>query len=192
MGLLQKLFFQIWYLRKPPWDTNQTPPELFEYMEANLHGRALDLGCGTGTNVIELAENGWQVTGVDFVPKAIRSARKKAKKAAVDVKFFIGDVTKLDHIKGPFDLILDIGCYHVLDPSGMRAYRNQVKRLLAPGGTYMIYLFFKMESKNTKPKGSNATEADLVPFLDFMDLVKRENGTDRGDLRSSWITYQKK
>ncbi len=88
-------------------------------------------------------------------------------------------------------MILDIGCCHVLDPSGMRAYRNQVKRLLAPGGTYMIYLFFKMESKNTKPKGSNATEADLVPFLDFMDLVKRENGTDRGNFRSAWITYRK-
>ncbi len=189
MSLLQKLFFQIWYLRKPPWDTNQTPPELYEYMEANPPGRALDLGCGTGTNAIKLAENGWQVTGVDFVPKAIRSARKKAKQAAVDIEFYIGDVTKLDYIKGSFDLILDIGCYHVLNPSGMRAYRNNVMRLLAPGGTYMIYLFFKMEDRDSGSKGSNATEADLVPFLDFMDLVKREDGLDRGDSRSAWITY---
>jgi len=191
MGLLQKLFFQIWYLRKPPWDTNQTPPELYEYIAANPSGRALDLGCGTGTNVIKLAEDGWQVTGVDFVPKAIRTARKKAKQAGVDVELMVGDVTKLDNVDGPFDSILDIGCYHVLDPHRMRSYRDQVRRLLAEGGTYMIYLFFKMEDTDAKSKGSNATEADLVPFLDFMDLVKRENGTDRGDLRSAWITYRK-
>jgi len=142
--------------------------------------------------VITLAEKGWQVTGVDFVPKAIRTARKKAKQANVNVDFFVGDVTRLGHIEGPFDLILDIGCYHSLDPSGMQAYRDQVRRLLAPGGTYMIYLFFKPDVKDSMLNGSNATEADLRPFLDFMDFVQRKDGTERGIFRSAWITYQKK
>ena len=192
MNFIKRLFFQVWYLRKPPWDTNQTPPELYAYMVANPAGRVLDLGCGTGTNVIKLAEHGWQVTGVDFVPKAIRAARKKAKQAGVDVDLMVGDVTRLDPIQGPFDLILDIGCYHSLDPSGMRAYREQVRRLLAPGGNYLIYLFFKTEEKRSVLKGSNASEADLTPFLEFMDLVKRENGAERGIFRSAWIMYRKK
>lgn len=192
MGFLQKLFFKIWYFRDPPWDTEQTPPELYEFINANPPGRVLDLGCGTGTNVITLAKNGWHAVGVDFIPRAIKKARSKAQKAGVYPEFQVCDITKLDNIQGPFDLILDIGCYHSLDKSGMQAYRDQLRRLLAPGGTFLLYLFFKNEDKASLLKGSNATEADLTPFLDFMDLVKRENGTDRGKLRSSWLTYQKK
>jgi len=188
MNFLKKLFFQIWYFGDPPWDTNQTPPELYEFIKETTPGRALDLGCGTGTNVITLAKNGWQATGVDFIPKAIRTARKKARQANVDAKFWVGDVTRLEHIQGQFDLILDIGCYHSLDPAGMSAYRDQLRRLLAPDGKFMIYLFFKPKETDSA-RGSNATEADLQPFLDFLALIKRENGTERGKLRSAWITY---
>lgn len=191
MNFIRKLFFQIWYFRKPPWDTNQTPPELDAFMQSNPPGHALDLGCGTGTNVITLAQHGWQATGVDFIPKAIKAARKKAKKAGVDVNLQVGDVTRLDSIEGSFDLILDIGCYHSLNSEGMSAYRQQVRRLLAPGGSYLIYLFFKNEDQSSALRGSNATEADLLPFLDFLKLVKRENGTERGKLRSAWITYRR-
>ena len=190
INFIKKLFFQIWYFRKPPWDTNQTPPELYEFMQAIPPGRALDLGCGTGTNVITLAKHGWQATGIDFIPKAIKTARKKAQKAGVDVNFMVGDVTRLDQIEGPFDLILDIGCYHSLGPAGMRAYREQVRRLLAPGGCYMIYLFFKTEDQSSPLKGSNATEADLHPFLDFMELELRQDGEERGLLRSAWLIYR--
>jgi cyclopropane fatty-acyl-phospholipid synthase-like methyltransferase len=190
MNFIKKLFFQIWYFRKPPWDTNQTPPELYAFIRANPPGRALDLGCGTGTNVITLAEHGWQATGVDFIPIAINTARKKAQKAGLDVNFTVGDVTRLDAIEGPFDLILDIGCYHSLDSDGMEAYRQRIRTLLAPGGSYMIYLFFKDEHQSSALKGSNATEADLQPFLDFMELEKRQDGVERGLLRSAWLTYR--
>ena len=57
-----------------PWDTNITPPEVKEFIAAAPPGKALDLGCGTGTNAITLAQHGWQATGVDFAPKAIRTA----------------------------------------------------------------------------------------------------------------------
>jgi cyclopropane fatty-acyl-phospholipid synthase-like methyltransferase len=190
MNFIKRLFFHIWYFRKPPWDTNQTPPELYEFMQSNPPGRALDLGCGTGTNVIALAKHGWQATGVDFIPKAIKAARKKAHKAGVDVNLEVGDVTRLDAIEGPFDLILDIGCYHSLDSEGMKAYRQQVRRLLAPGGSYLIYLFFKTEDQSSAVKGSNATEADLKSFLDFLELEQRQDGEERGLRRSAWLTYR--
>ena len=108
----------------------------------------------------------------------------------MDVNFTVGDVTRLDAIEGPFDLILDIGCYHSLDSDGMEAYRQRIRTLLAPGGSYMIYLFFKDEHQSSALKGSNATEADLQPFLDFMELEKRQDGVERGLLRSAWLTYR--
>jgi SAM-dependent methyltransferase len=186
MNFWRKLFFTIWYWRKPPWDTNQTPPELLDFITGNSPGRALDLGCGTGTNVITLAKNGWQVSGVDFIPKAIRSARRKTARADVKADLRVGDVTKLDDIQGPFDLILDIGCYHSLSPLGMQAYRQNIQRLLSPGGTFMLYLFFKIEDS-----GTGATEDDLQPFSEFLSLTERQDGTDREIRKSSWLFYEK-
>lgn len=185
---LHKIFFHIMYFKDPPWDTHQTPPEVYDFIKRNPPGRALDLGCGTGTNVITLAKNGWQVTGIDFIPKAIRTARHRAGKEQVVADLRVGDVTRLDGIDGHFDLILDIGCYHSLDPLGMQAYRINIKRLLFPGGTYLIYLFFRSEDGMSD---TGALETNLDPFLDFMDLVHRQDGTERGIRKSSWLTYRK-
>ena len=58
-------------------------------------GSALDLGCGGGLWSIELARRGWDVTGVDLVPKALSTARERAREAGVEVRFIEGDVTAL-------------------------------------------------------------------------------------------------
>lgn len=188
MNFIRRLFFLWWYYRKPPWDTYQTPPELYRFIRDNPPGRALDLGCGTGTNVITLAQNGWQVTGVDFIPKPIRQARRRACRAGLQAQFHVADVTRMDGFSGAYDLILDIGCYQSLDLRGMAAYRTNIQRLLAPGGSFLIYLFFRTKDGLT---GSGATEGNLTPFLDFMDLVERQDGTERGICPSAWLTYRK-
>lgn len=186
MNFLRKIIFMLWYFRTPPWDTNQTPPELIHFIDTNSPGLALDLGCGTGTNVITLAKHHWQVTGVDFIPKAIRSARRKAARAGIRADLRVGDVTKLEDIHGPFDLILDIGCYHSLDNTAKQAYQKNIRRLLAAEGTLMLYLFFK----SADGSGIGATEADLQPFLEFLTLTDRQDGTDRETRSSSWFVYQ--
>jgi len=187
MNFWRKLFFSLWYWRSPPWDTNQTPPELLEFIAHHPPGKALDLGCGTGTNVITLAKHNWTVTGVDFIPKAIRQARRKSALAKVNANLRVGDVTKLEDVEGPFDLILDIGCYHSLNPIGMEAYRANIQHLLSPGGTFMLYIFFKAENG----AGPGVTEADLTPLTDFLTLTERQDGTDRETRKSSWLFYER-
>lgn len=78
------------------------------------YGRALDLGCGSGIWAVALAQRGWQVTGVDFVPKALRRARDRAKQAGVELKLLEGDVTELEEadVGSGFQLLLDLGCFH--------------------------------------------------------------------------------
>jgi SAM-dependent methyltransferase len=141
-----RLFFWLAYRRgRTPWDTNVTPPELVRAVEgpdALPPGRALDLGCGTGTNAIYLALHGWEVVGVDFVDKAIRQARKKAVQAGAQVRFYAGDVTRLEKIKGltgSFDLVLDIGCLHSLTPEGRARYAAGMVSLLRSGATFLLY-----------------------------------------------------
>jgi cyclopropane fatty-acyl-phospholipid synthase-like methyltransferase len=187
MNFLRKILFTYWYFRKPPWDTNQTPPEVLEFILNNPPGRALDLGCGTGTNAITLAENDWRVVGVDFVGKAIHTAKRKAQAAGVAADFHIGDVTKLDGIEGSFDLILDIGCYHNLSPQGMAKYRENVYRLLGAQGKFMLYAFFREAAES----GPGVVEADLAAFSPPLTLISRTDSFERGSLPAVWLTFQK-
>src|ERR1700690_3734926 len=110
MNILRRINFNVWYFGRPPWDTGISPPELFDFISRHPAGRAIDLGCGTGTNVITLAQHNWQVTGIDFAPRAIQIAKRKRKRANVKADLHDSVVTKLNGIDGPFDLALDLGC----------------------------------------------------------------------------------
>jgi SAM-dependent methyltransferase len=139
----RRLFFQMAYLfGVKPWDSGVPPPELIEVIEGSnafLPGRAIDLGCGTGTNCKYMLEHGWDVTGVDFVPRAIGVARKKVPRATL----LVGDVTKLGEVgvDGPFDLLLDMGCFHSLPETRRDAYVSEAARVAKPGATFLLFAF---------------------------------------------------
>ena len=187
MNFIRRFSFNWWYIGKPPWDTGISPPELMEFIARHPPGRALDLGCGTGTNVITLARHAWQVTGVDFARGAILKARSKARQAGVSVDLRVGDVTRLGDFSGPFDLILDIGCFHSLQSAGRKAYLTNLDRLLAQNGTFLLYMFFR----HPEASGPGLEETDLETIPAYLKLVNREDGSDRGLRRSAWLTYKK-
>jgi ubiquinone/menaquinone biosynthesis C-methylase UbiE len=185
-NFLRRLMFRLWYLFNPPWDTGISPPELIDFIGKHPPGNAIDIGCGTGTNVITLSQAGWQVTGVDFVPRAIKTAERKVKNAGIEAKLFVRDATNLEGISGPFDLALDIGCYHTLGAS-KADYLTELERILAPDGHWLMYGFFSSDQS-----GPGLAEGDLDKIPSSMTQVWRENGTDRGDRASAWFLYQKK
>ena len=102
MSLYYKILYQ---LGITPWEEDATKgavadqfSTLFAREESRRqppYGRALELGCGSGTWSVALAVRGWDVTGVDVVPKAIRQARARAAAAGVDARFVTADVTEL-------------------------------------------------------------------------------------------------
>lgn len=186
----RRLLFHYWYFRQPPWDTGISPPELLEFIETHSPGRAIDIGCGTGTNVVTLARAGWRVLGVDFAPRAITLAKKKIKKEGVQAELLISDATKLDGISGPFDLAFDLGCFHSITQSLQPQYLDQLERILAPNGFWLMYGFLKPE---TALSGPGLTEADIDLIADRLNLLSRRNGQDTTRGRSSaWFLFQKK
>jgi 2-polyprenyl-3-methyl-5-hydroxy-6-metoxy-1,4-benzoquinol methylase len=187
MNFFRRLNFRLWYLGQPPWDSGIVPPEVEEFIRSHSPGRALDLGCGTGTSSLALARAGWKVVGVDFIPRAIKKAKQKAKTSRVEVDFRVGEATHLSSISGPFDLVLDIGCFHGLAPTDKRAYIDQLDRLLAPGGTWLMYAFFR----NDKGSGPALSQTDLDLALRHLRLVQRRDGMERGLRPSSWFWFRK-
>ena len=187
-AFLRWLAFNLWYYRRPPWDTGVSPPELLAFLDSHPPGRALDLGCGTGTNAITLAQHGWSVIGVDFALAAIRRARRKAHTAGVAVDFYVGDVTRLEFVRQPMDLVLDIGCYHGLPPASRERYRRQVSGLLAPGGCLLLYAHL---SRDPTVSGHGIGQDDLEQFARLLRLENRQDGQDRLNTPSVWLTFVK-
>ena len=71
--------FEQMYHGQAPWDTGRPQPAIVRLAEAGqIHGNVLDVGCGTGENVLYLAAGGHDAWGIDFVPLAIERATAKA------------------------------------------------------------------------------------------------------------------
>lgn len=185
--MLRRLNFNLWYFFRPPWDSGISPPELLQFISEHSPGHAIDLGCGTGTNVITLARNGWQVTGIDFAPRAIRMAKAKAKKANINATIDVGDVTNLSKVSGPFDLALDMGCFHGVNDRP--AYLSELDRILASSGYWLMYGIFKSDLYRNRP-GLLPADLDLIQSKGFQ-LISRKDGTDKRDRPSAWFQYKK-
>jgi SAM-dependent methyltransferase len=126
--------------RDLPWDTGRPSSELERVLARNRIQpcRALEIGCGTGTNSVWLAQQGFEVTGLDLAPLAVEQAEKRAQAAGVKVHFFVADVLQLPDLDGPFAFFFDRGCYHAVRRDAPHQYTPAVARQLAAGGRGLI------------------------------------------------------
>ena len=108
--------------------------------------RAIDLGCGAGGVTCELAEAGFDVTGVDFSGVAIRKARRLAARRGLRddwVRFVRGDLTAggIHGVAGPYDLLVDYGTLDDLPRTGREAMAAYVASLARPGSRMFLFTF---------------------------------------------------
>jgi SAM-dependent methyltransferase len=141
---LFRIFYRVGFT---PWDGHPIAQNLRDLVEGTggtpplPAGSALDLGCGTGDTSIYLAQHGWKVTGVDFVPKALDKARIKA--GNLSINFAHADVTRLSQegIGTDFPLIVDNGCLHNMSDGDRSAYVREVSAVAAPDARLLIVAF---------------------------------------------------
>ncbi|HVP20770.1 MAG TPA: class I SAM-dependent methyltransferase [Anaerolineaceae bacterium] len=141
MAIIDRIMYEVLYrVSKPRWDDNQIPPQVVQLVSnRGISGNAIDLGCGTGTHAIYLAQRGFTVTGIDGSKTAIRQAEEKASRAGVKPEFIVHDVTRLDFLGGPFDIALDVGCLHGLRAAEQMRYALELTRLMKPGSTLLVW-----------------------------------------------------
>ena len=132
-------------------------------------GRALDLGCGRGLYAHALASRGWQVVGVDNVPRAIDAANRRRIAGAT---FLVGDVTNLDTVAlGTFDFFLDVGCFQGLNLDQRIAEGQGVSALANPGATLLMLAF---QPTGMRSLAGGVSRADVEDAFRGWELVSVE------------------
>ncbi|HEY9784015.1 MAG TPA: class I SAM-dependent methyltransferase [Candidatus Obscuribacterales bacterium] len=124
-----------------PWDSGTASEELKAVLSEELIKpcRMLEIGCGTGTNAVFLAQAGFDVTAVDISAVAVKRAREKADAAGVKINFLQADVTALPaEVRGPFPFVFDRGTYHIVRSVNLAGMQDTLKRLVAPGGYFVV------------------------------------------------------
>jgi SAM-dependent methyltransferase len=186
-NLLRRIKFDLAYLLgNAAWDSGISPPELYDFIAAHSAGNALDIGCGSGTNIITLANAGWQVTGFDYSPGAVRVAKRKLQNAKVNAGVFTDDATKMNNVTGAFDLALDLGCFHGIEKKA--DYLTQLTRVLAPSGFWLLYGFFKSAPHLSGP-GLVDSDLDLIQRHN-LTLLSRKDGWDKRERPSAWFLWK--
>jgi SAM-dependent methyltransferase len=139
-------------------------------------GRALDLACGEGRNAVWLAEQGWDVTGVDFAAVGIDKAHRLAAARGVSVRWEVADVTEYEPDAAGYDLVVVM--YLHLPEASRRSVLAHAADALAPGGTLLV-----VGHDITNPDagwGGPQDRAvlygpdDVVAAVDGLDVVKAE------------------
>jgi SAM-dependent methyltransferase len=144
MSLADRLyyFYEYRWARSALWENAVPTKEVLQQVLAGrAPGRAIDLGAGTGRNASYLAEQGWEVLGIDLYPVAVRRAQRRIAERGLAnrARFEVRNALDLSGL-GPFDLALDLlGPATDLLPARRADYARALSEILAPGGLLLIF-----------------------------------------------------
>lgn len=120
-----------------PWAHDEPTLFLSEISQMGTLGKALDIGCGAGTDSVYLAGQGWDVTSLDFMPKALEFTQQRVETAGFSVTPVEADITTWDP-PHQYDLVLDHGLLHNMDPVRYPAYRQRIMQTVADDGHFVL------------------------------------------------------
>lgn len=163
-----------------PWDTGLPDPLLTAFVAAGRLAptRTLEVGAGTGTNAIWLAERGFDVLGIDVSPLAVEAARAKMAGRTIRCRFETRDFLTEPIDEAPFDFVFDRGCFHVFDePEQQAAFAARVTALLKPGGSWLSLIgSTEGPPREVGPPRRSARDiaAAIEPVLEIVELSTAE------------------
>jgi cyclopropane fatty-acyl-phospholipid synthase-like methyltransferase len=170
------------YRSGAPWDFGSPPDELVELVEGGYlkPGKALDIGCGTGTSVTYLASKGFDAYGLDISKVAIRKALAKARDLGVECNLrtmdFL-DIEAVSKLSTTFDVILDVGCFHSLSSHERLTYKESLNFVSQPGSIYLLWCFLRGSRWSYGPPGVDQDEAERTLSKQFRVVEKRRLNT---------------
>jgi SAM-dependent methyltransferase len=173
-----------------PWDTGEPEPLLVDFVTSGavMPTLTLEIGAGTGTNAIWMAERGFDVLGVDVSPLAVERAAAKMKRRALPCRFAAWDFLAAPLPGGPFQFVFDRGCFHVFDePDERQRFAAQVATQLAPGGLWLSLIgSTEGPSREVGPPRRSAREV-TVAIEPALEIVELRSAEFRGANAKAWF-----
>ena len=108
--------------------------------------RVLDVGCGTGVDLVRFVRGGASGFGIDLADSAIALARENLRHQSLAASLSVGDGERLPFRDGTFDLVYAHGVLQYTP--GDRALVEECRRVLAPGGTAFFQVYNRISWLN--------------------------------------------
>jgi cyclopropane fatty-acyl-phospholipid synthase-like methyltransferase len=159
-------FFESIYHGEPPWDIGRPQKEYVQLEQAGeIVGSVLDVGCGTGENILYLAAQGHDVWGIDFAPTAIQKAQEKAARRHLTATFLVLNVLELHTLGRTFDTVIDSGLFHSLSDEDRPRFVDNLAAVMDRGGTYFMLCFSELTPVPDFSKLKDFVPKDFMPDL---------------------------
>ena len=132
--------------------------------------RVLEIGCGTGTLLMQIKRVHPQVeaVGLDPDPKALARARRKAERAGLSIQFDVCFADDLAYPEASFHRVLSSFMFHHLPADQKKGMLSEVRRVLKPGGQFHMLDF----------EGPHGAHSFLARLLHASERLK-DNDEDR-------------
>ena len=181
-----------------PWDIGKPDFNLIQTVTAKAIGpsKALDIGCGTGDNSIWLAQQNFQVTGIDISEIAIQKAIEKASQAHVKCTFMVMDFLTNKIAGAPFGFIFDRGCFHALNSDEERqSFAENVAAHLEEDGLWLS-LVGSADGQRHGPGPPRRSARDIVsavePCFEILSLASSYFGSNHPSPPRAWVCLMRK
>ena len=183
-----------------PWDTGRVDQHLVTTLDAHgiTGGKGLEIGCGTGTNSVWLAERGFEVTAVDVAAEAIEAARAKARARGVAERcsFFVLDFLEQAPEGAPFDLVFDRGVLHVFDEAADQArFAERIAAVLGEDGLWLSVIGSTEgpERDHGPPRRSMRDIANAIePHLEIISLRGAQLDANTPTPPRAWVCLSRR
>jgi SAM-dependent methyltransferase len=176
-----------------PWDSGKEDAHLVDVVARHgiEAGKALEIGCGTGTNLIWLAQRGFETTGLDLSQNAIARAESKVAAAGVDGNLLVGDFLVDEIPGGPYQFVYDRGLFHVFDTAEDQSrFAARVAELLGLGGIWHSLIgSTEGPPRDTGPPRRSATEIVVAvePHFEILELLATQFDQEAHSPTRAWL-----
>ena len=186
-------FKQRYEAGEAPWDIGKPDFNLIRTVTTTpiQPCKAVEIGCGTGDNAIWLAQQGFDVVGVDFSSIAIDKAEDKVAKTSAKCAFLVLDILESEVEGAPFGFAFDRGCLHLIDSDEARtSLVKKVSGYLEPGGRWLS-LLGNADEKRQGPGPPQRSARDIVnavePYFEILSLVSSHFETTFPQPPRAWV-----
>ena len=181
-----------------PWELARPDSNLIDVVKKeNIKPcKALEIGCGTGSNAIWLAQNGFDVTGFDFSPLAIEKAKEKSREKGVEILFFVKDFLKHEGKSADVEFIFDRGCFHSFETKDDRnTFAKNASYNLKEQGCWLSLLGSADDlPRDTGPPMRSALDivTAVEPYFEILFLVSARFDSSRENPARCWKCLMRK